>query len=92
MKLDRGNPNLMKKAALRVNPPASLEAFTNTLGDVVAKRRHRTTAGYVPVPKDPNAALPPTINIWAQPVYTPPKQEYVRPGAEDFLRYKSRGL
>ena len=92
MKLDRGNPNLMKKAALRVNPPATLEAFTNTLGNVVAKRRHRTTAGYGPLPKDPNAALPPTISIWEQPTYVPPKQEYVRPGAEDFLRYKSRGM
>jgi hypothetical protein len=92
MKLDRGNPNLMKKAATRVNSPAPLEAFANTLGDVAAKRRHRATVGYVPLPKDPNAALPPTISVWAQPVYVPPKSEYVRPGAEDFLRCKSRGL
>ena len=85
MKLDRGNPNLMKKAATRVNSFSQLEAFP-------AKRLHRSTAGYVPVPRDPNAALPPTISVWAQPVYVPPKPEYVRPGAEDFLRYKSRGL
>jgi hypothetical protein len=92
MKLDRGNPNLMKKAALRVNPPALLEAFANTLGDAVSKRRHRATAGYVPVPREPHTALPPSTNLWEQPVYVPPKGEYVRPGAEDFLRYKSRGL
>ena len=92
MKLDRGNPNLMKAKATRVNTNNVMESFPNTLGDAVSKRRHRATTGYVPVPKDPNAALPPTISIWAQPVYTPPKQEYVRPGAEDFLRYKSRGL
>ncbi len=91
MKLDRGNPNLMKKA-LRVNPHATLEAFPNTLGDVAAKRRHRATAGYVPMPRDANTALPPTISIWEQPVYKPPKDEYVRPGAQDFLRYRSRGL
>jgi len=91
VKLDRGNPNLMKKA-LRVNPHATLEAFPNTLGDVAAKRRHRATTGYVPVPKDPNAALPPSTNLWEQPDYVPPKDEYVRPGAQDFLRYRSRGL
>lgn len=85
MKLDRGNPNLMKKAAMRVNPHNTLESFGT-------KRKHRATTGYVPMPRDANTALPPTINIWAQPVYVPPKSDYVRPGAEDFLRCKSKGL
>lgn len=92
MKLDRGNPNLMKAKAMRVNTNNVMESFTNTLGDAVSKRRHRATVGFIPMPRDPNTALPPTINIWAQPVYVPPKQDYVRPGAEDFLRCKSRGL
>lgn len=92
MKLDRGNPNLMKAKATRVNSPAPLESFSNTLGNVVAKRKHRSTAGYVPMPKDPNAALPNTTSVWKLPTYVPPKSEYVRPGAENFLRYKSRGM
>jgi hypothetical protein len=91
MKLDRGNPNLMKRAALRVNPRATLESFTNTLGDKVA-RKHRATVGFVPMPRAPDVVPPATNSLWAQPVYTPPKNEYVRPGAEDHLRYKSRGL
>ncbi len=92
MKLDRGNPNLMKAKATRVNTNNVMESFPNTLGDAVSKRRHRATVGYVPMPREPHTALPPTISVWAQPVYVPPKGEYVRPGAEDFLRYKSRGL
>ena len=82
----------MKAKATRVNTNNVMESFPNTLGDVASKRRHRATAGYVPIPKDPNAALPPTISIWEQPTYVPPKQDYVRPGAEDFLRCKSRGF
>jgi hypothetical protein len=92
LKLDRGNPNLMKAKATRVNTNNVMESFPNTLGDAVSKRRHRATVGYVPMPRDANTALPPSTNLWAQPVYVPPKGEYVRPGAEDFLRYKSRGL
>jgi len=92
LKLDRGNPNLMKAKATRVNTNNVMESFPNTLGDAVSKRRHRATAGYVPVPREPHTALPPSTNLWEQPVYVPPKGEYVRPGAEDFLRCKSRGL
>lgn len=87
MKLDRGNPNLM-----RVNKPVGLGAFANTLGDVAAKKRHRPSSVYVPTKRDPNAVPPPTMSLWEQPVYVPPKSEYVRTGAEDFLRCKSRGL
>jgi hypothetical protein len=37
-----------------------------------------------------NEALANSINIWAQPVYQPPKDEYVRPGALDHKRIKSK--
>ena len=91
MKLYRGNPNLMKRAALRVNPHATLESFTNTLGDKVA-RKHRATVGFVPMPRNEDTVPPPQMSIWERDQYVPPKNEYIRPGANDFLRYKSRGL
>ena len=85
MKLDRGNPNLMKKAAMRVNPHNTLESFS-------PKRKHRATVGFVPMPRAPDVVPPTTNSLWAQPVYVPPKNEYVRPGANDFLTIKSRGF
>jgi len=89
MKLDRGNPNLMKQAALRVNPKTSLESFGNTTGD---KAQAQVRRGFVPMPRDPNTALPPQINLWKQSVYVPENTQPARRGAEDFLRYKSRGM
>lgn len=88
MKLDRGNPNLMKKA-LRVNPPSTLASFNNRTGD---KEQVKYRTGFVPSVKDPNAVPPPSLSIWKQPVYKSPAPAYVRPGANDFLRYKSRGF
>lgn len=41
-------------------------------------------------PKADNKALANAINIWKQPVYQPPKDEYVRPGALDFKKVKSK--
>jgi hypothetical protein len=41
-------------------------------------------------PKADNEALANAINIWSQPVYQPPKDEYVRPGALDFKKVKSK--
>jgi hypothetical protein len=89
MKLDAGNPNLMKKAAMRVNPNATLTSFTNTTGQR-AHAKERT--GFRPSVKDPDAVPPPTISLWSQPVYKPERMEPVRRGADDFLRYKSRGF
>ena len=88
MKLNAGNPNL-KKAATRVNPHATLESFRNTTGDKAHAKERR---GFVPTVKDPDAVLPPTISLWSQPVYKPERMEPVRRGADDFLRYKSRGF
>ena len=89
MKLDAGNPNLMKKRAMRVNLHATLQTFAQSTGDkAVAKER----TGFVPSVKQPNAALPPTTSLWEQPVYKPDNSGYVRPGADDHLQIKSRGM
>lgn len=89
MKLDHGNPNLMKKSATRVNPHASsLSSFVSTAGD---KEQVKYRTGFVPSKKDPNAVPPPSLSIWEQPIYVPTKNEYVRPGADDHLKFKSKG-
>jgi len=88
LKLDAGNPNLMKKAAMRVNPYMTLESFGNA-GD---KGQANMRKGYVPPVRDPDVVPPATNSLWAQPVYASPKNEYIRPGAEDHLKYKSRGF
>jgi hypothetical protein len=40
--------------------------------------------------KAENEALSNSINIWAQPVYQPPKDGYIRAGALDFKKVKSK--
>lgn len=88
MKLQAGNPNLMKKAAMRVNPPATLTSFINTTGQ---KAHAKERTGFRPSVKDPDAVLPPTISLWEQPTYVPPKQGYMRPGS-DHSHIKRRGF
>lgn len=39
-----------------------------------------------------NEALPPTFSIWERPVYQPPRMETPRPGANDHLSIKRRGV
>jgi hypothetical protein len=87
MKLDAGNPNLMKKA-LRVNPHATLTSFPNTTG---SKEQVKYRTGYVPLAKDPDAVPPPSISLWHQPVYVPKNLTPMRPGADDHLKFKSVG-
>ena len=89
MKLDRGNPNLIKKLAMRVNPHATLESFTNTVGN---KAHSKQRTGYVPSYRDPDAVPAPALNIWKQPVYVPENNHPARSGADDFLRVQSRGF
>jgi len=84
LKLQAGNPNLM-----RVNKEVSLGNFANILGDKAHAKERR---GFKPSIKDPEAVPAPAINIWQQPVYKPEPQGYVRPGANDHLRYKSWGM
>ena len=85
MKLHAGNPNLM-----RTNPNAGLAAVPNKLGDKNPERYVR--GGYTPRQRDEHEALPPSISLWQQPVYVPHSMEPIRGGANDFLRYKSRGV
>ena len=87
MKLDHGNPNLMKKA-LRVNPPSTLSSFNNRTGE---KEQVKYRTGFVPSVKDPKAVPAPAMNLWEYPVYVSPKNEYMRPGADDHLKFKSVG-
>ena len=89
MKLDAGNPNLMKKRAMRVNLHASLQSFAQSTGD---KEIEKYRTGFVPVEKEPGTALPQSLNIWEQPVYKPDHSGYARPGANDHLKIKSRGM
>ena len=41
--------------------------------------------------KQANEATPPSINIWKQPVYSPPTGDYIRPSGLDHRKYKSKG-
>ena len=42
--------------------------------------------------KLPGEAEPPAISIWRQPVYKAPTMATPRPGADDHLNVRSRGL
>jgi hypothetical protein len=48
------------------------------------------TEPWTPRYRAENEALPPTLSIWDRPVYQSPKQEYVRHGAMDFMKVKSK--
>jgi hypothetical protein len=89
MILQAGNPDAMKRKAMRLNPQATLESFANTTGDKNPAKYVR--GGFVPMEKGPNAVPPPQMNLWERPVYVP-EQGYVRRGADDFLRVQSRGF
>ena len=86
MKLQAGNPNLM-----RVNKEVGLGTFATTLGDVGSRKRDRPSSVYVPVERDPSLVPAPAINIWNQPTYKPAPAAYMRPGADDHLKFKSIG-
>ena len=42
--------------------------------------------------KLPNEAPPPAISIWRQPVYKAPTMATPRPGADDHLNIRSKGV
>jgi hypothetical protein len=88
MKLAAGNQNLMKKA-MRVNKTSTLAVFNNSTGD---KEQVKYRTGFVPVEKDPNAVPSPAMSIWKRDSYEPANMTPMRPGADDHLRYKSRGM
>jgi hypothetical protein len=83
MKLAAGNPNL------KVNKQTGLGSFAFTTGD---KAHIKERTGFRPSVKPPDAAPPPQMSLWAREVYTPPRNEYIHPGANDFLNIKSRGF
>ena len=85
MKLQAGNPNLMRK-----NPNASLAAVPNKLGDKNPAKYVR--GGYVPMQKDPDAVPPPQMNLWKRDKYVPERVEPARRGADNHFQYKSRGF
>ena len=86
MKLQAGNPNRM-----RVNKEVGLGTFATTLGDVAPRRKNRPSSVYVPVERDPSLVPAPALSIWKQPVYKGENLTPVRPGAEDHLKFKSKG-
>jgi len=88
MILQAGNPDAMKRKAMRVNREATLGSFNNTTGD---KEQKKYRTGFVPVPKDPDAVPAPAMNLWERPVYVS-TNDYVRPGANDHQRIKSKGF
>ena len=89
MKLQAGNPNLKQKAT-RVNKYAPLASFAEKSSDKNPKRY--VSGGALLMPKDPNAVPPNTMSVWERPAYVPPKAALFRPGADDHLKIKSKGL
>jgi hypothetical protein len=58
-----------------------------------SKRRVLGLAGeWSPREKLPGEAEPSSISIWRQPVYKPPTMETPRPGANDHLQIRSKGI
>lgn len=58
-----------------------------------ATQRKSIGAGkYEPRQRHPDEALPNTISIKELPHYVPPKAHLVRPGADDHMNIKSRGV
>ena len=84
MKLPAGNPNLMK-----VNKSVGLGTFAQTAGDRGLSKVRR---GYVPVERDPDLVRAPTSSLWQRESYVPQNLTPMRPGADDHLKFKSRGF
>lgn len=92
MKLDAGNPNLMKAKALKVNKTAGLGNYATSLGDVLPKKKDRAPTVFVPSVRDPDAVPPPEMNLWERPLYVPETVQPMRPGADDHMKFKSKGF
>lgn len=83
MKLQAGNPNLM-----RVNKPVGLGTFAQTAGDLGQVKVRR---GYVPTERDPSLVPASALSIWKRESYVPKNLTPMRPGADDHLKFKSVG-
>ena len=44
------------------------------------------------IPKEPEIVQPSQMSVWAREAYEPPKHEFVRRGADDHFKYKSKGI
>jgi hypothetical protein len=73
---------------MRVNKETTLGSFANSTGN---KEQKKYRTGFVPLPKDPDAVPAPAMNLWERPVYVS-TNDYVRPGANDHQRIKSKGF
>ena len=58
MKLQAGNPNLM-----RVNKEVGLGTFATSLGDVAQRKRNRPSSVYVPTERDPDLVPAPVPEL-----------------------------
>ena len=85
MKLAAGNP------ALKVNKTTDLGTFAITLGDKAQRKKNRPSSVYVHTPRDPDLVPAPQMDMWSRGLYVPEKQGYQRPGADDHLKFKSKG-
>lgn len=65
-------------------------SFTLKIESDSARKALNIVAPWERRQKAENEALSNSINIWAQPVYQPPKDGYVRPGALDFKKVQSK--
>lgn len=65
-------------------------SFTLKIESDSARKALNIVAPWERRQKAENEALANSINIWAQPIYKPPKDEYVRPGALDYKRIKGK--
>ena len=75
---------------MRTNPKATLESLPSKLGDKNPAKYVR--GGYTPRQRDEHEAMPPSINVWKQPVYVPENTAPARRGADNFLSIKSKGV
>ena len=90
MKLAAGNPNLMKKQAMRVNKPATLGALPSTLGDKNPRKYVRGEPLLIERTED--MAAPRTFNHMKDgQLYVPERNDPARAGAMDALRIRSHG-
>ena len=78
------------KSGMRINKLNTNAAFMPPGPDKNPARYVR--GGAVLTVKLPGTALPNTISFKSLPVYQPERHDPVRPGADDHLRYKSRGF
>ena len=72
---------------MKVNKSVGLGTFAQTAGD---RGLSKVGRGYVPPKRDSSIVSAPTTSIWEQPTYKP-ELPYVRPGADDHLKFKSVG-